>query len=124
MFLGILHGMGAAVFLPKAMAYATVAGLPVVVGLYTAFVPMIVYALLGSSRITLAVAAATLIVLPKQSARPRVSVIGRKCGSDVLPPLSPDHPDDETLRWLVGLNPGVLDIVRYAGLDRHEQLHH
>ena len=36
----------AAVVLPKAMAYATVAGLPVSVGLYTAFVPMIVYALL------------------------------------------------------------------------------
>ena len=30
----------AAVVLPKAMAYATVAGLPVAVGLYTAFVPM------------------------------------------------------------------------------------
>ena len=41
----------AAVVLPKAMAYATVAGLPVAVGLYTAFVPMIVYALLGSSRV-------------------------------------------------------------------------
>jgi hypothetical protein len=41
----------AAVVLPKAMAYATVAGLPVAVGLYTAFVPMTVYALLGSSRV-------------------------------------------------------------------------
>lgn len=40
----------AAVVLPKAMAYATVAGLQVAVGLYTAFVPMAVYALLGSSR--------------------------------------------------------------------------
>ena len=37
----------AAVVLPKAMAYATVAGLPVAVGLYTAFIPMVVYALLG-----------------------------------------------------------------------------
>ncbi len=33
----------AAVVLPKAMAYATVAGLPVAVGLYTAFVPMALY---------------------------------------------------------------------------------
>jgi hypothetical protein len=41
----------AAVVLPKAMAYATVAGLPVAVGLYTAFVPMLIYALLGSSRV-------------------------------------------------------------------------
>ncbi|MCT0224508.1 SulP family inorganic anion transporter [Synechococcus sp. CS-1328] len=39
----------AAVVLPKAMAYATIAGLPVQVGLYTALVPMAVYALLGSS---------------------------------------------------------------------------
>jgi len=40
----------AAVVIPKAMAYATIAGLPVQVGLYTAFVPMLVYALLGTSR--------------------------------------------------------------------------
>jgi high affinity sulfate transporter 1 len=40
----------AAVVVPTAMAYATVAGLPVEVGLYTAFVPMVVYAILGSSR--------------------------------------------------------------------------
>ena len=31
----------AAVVIPKAMAYATIAGLPVQVGLYTAFLPMI-----------------------------------------------------------------------------------
>lgn len=40
----------AAVVIPKAMAYATVAGLPVAVGLYTALVPLAVYAVLGSSR--------------------------------------------------------------------------
>ena len=40
----------AAVVIPKAMAYATIAGLPVEVGLYTAFVPLIVYAVLGTSR--------------------------------------------------------------------------
>ena len=40
----------AAVVIPKALAYATIAGLPIEVGLYTAFVPMIVYALLGTSR--------------------------------------------------------------------------
>ena len=39
----------AAVVLPKAMAYASVAGLPVAVGLYTAFIPMAIYALLGTS---------------------------------------------------------------------------
>jgi len=40
----------AAVVIPKAMAYATVAGLPVQVGIYTALVPMVVYAFLGTSR--------------------------------------------------------------------------
>src|SRR5262249_18898473 len=40
----------AAVVIPKAMAYATVAGLPVQVGLYTALVPMVIYAATGSSR--------------------------------------------------------------------------
>ena len=43
--------VAAAVVLPKGMAYATVAGLPIAVGLYTAFVPMVIYALLGSSRV-------------------------------------------------------------------------
>jgi sulfate permease, SulP family len=40
----------AAVVIPKAMAYATIAGLPVQVGLYTALVPLAIYALLGTSR--------------------------------------------------------------------------
>jgi sulfate permease, SulP family len=53
----------AAVVLPKAMAYATVAGLPVSVGLYTAFVPMIVYALLGTSRVLSVSSTATLAIL-------------------------------------------------------------
>ena len=46
----VIAGLTAgAVVIPKAMAYATIAGLPVQVGLYTAFVPMIIYALLGAS---------------------------------------------------------------------------
>ncbi len=40
----------ATVVIPQAMAYATVAGLPVQAGLYTAFVPAVIYAMLGSSR--------------------------------------------------------------------------
>src|SRR5215813_6844502 len=40
----------AAVVIPKAMAYATIAGLPVQVGLYTAFLPMLIYAVTGTSR--------------------------------------------------------------------------
>jgi SulP family sulfate permease len=42
--------IAAAVVTPQAMAYATIAGLPVQVGLYVALAPMLVYALLGSSR--------------------------------------------------------------------------
>lgn len=126
----------------------------------------------------------SLIGLASQTAHPRVSVIGRKRGADVLRPLSPEHPDDETFAgllivrpegrlffvnaqsvadqiaalvrqyvprvlaidlsrvpdieysalqmlvererrtaergdvvWLVGMNPGVLEVVRKAGLD-------
>src|SRR5262249_11443818 len=53
----------AAVVLPKAMAYATVAGLSVSVGLYTAFVPMIVYAFLGTSRVLSVSSTTTLAIL-------------------------------------------------------------
>jgi high affinity sulfate transporter 1 len=53
----------AAVVLPKAMAYATVAGLPVAVGLYTSFVPMVIYALLGSSRVLSVSSTTTLAIL-------------------------------------------------------------
>lgn len=53
----------AAVVLPKAMAYATVAGLPVAVGLYTAFIPMLIYALLGSSQVLSVSSTTTLAIL-------------------------------------------------------------
>ena len=47
----IIAGLTAGgVVIPQAMAYATVAGLPVQVGLMTCIVPMAVYALLGGSR--------------------------------------------------------------------------
>ena len=52
----------AAVVIPKAMAYATIAGLPVQVGLYTAFLPMLIYAVLGTSR-PLSVSTTTTIAI-------------------------------------------------------------
>src|SRR4249919_566546 len=62
--LDVIAGLvAAAVVLPKAMAYATVAGLPVAVGLYTAFVPMVIYALLGSSRVLSVSSTTTLAIL-------------------------------------------------------------
>lgn len=62
--LNVVSGLtAAAVVLPKAMAYATVAGLPVAVGLYTALVPMLIYAFLGSSRVLSVSSTATLGIL-------------------------------------------------------------
>jgi sulfate permease, SulP family len=52
----------AAVIIPKAMAYATIAGLPVQVGLYTAFLPMVIYAVVGTSRV-LSVSTTTTIAI-------------------------------------------------------------
>jgi anti-anti-sigma factor len=127
----------------------------------------------------------SMVGLASQAATPRVSVIGRKRGADVLRPLSSEHPDDETFEgllivrpegrlffvnaqnvgeqigafvtqyrprvlvldmsrvpdieysalqalmesekraadrgivvWLAGLNPGVQEVVRHAGLDQ------
>ena len=62
--LDLIAGLtAAAVVLPKAMAFGTVAGLPVEVGLYTAFIPMIIYALLGSSRVLSVSSTTTLAIL-------------------------------------------------------------
>jgi len=65
----------AAVVVPKAMAYATIDGLPVQVGLYTVFVPMIVYALLGTSR-PLSVSTTTTIAILAASELGRVAPNG------------------------------------------------
>lgn len=53
----------AAVVIPKSMAFAVIAGLPVQAGLYVALVPMLVYALLGSSRILSVSSTTTLAIL-------------------------------------------------------------
>jgi len=53
----------AAVVIPKAMAYATIAGLPVQVGLYTALTPMVVYVALGTSRVLSVSTTTTLAIL-------------------------------------------------------------
>jgi sulfate permease, SulP family len=52
-----------AVIIPKAMAYALMAGLPVQVGLYTALVPMLIYALLGTSQVLSVSTTTTLAIL-------------------------------------------------------------
>jgi MFS superfamily sulfate permease-like transporter len=47
----------------------------------------------------------SMVGLASQTAHPRVSVIGRKRGADVLRPLSPEHPDDETFDGLLIVRP-------------------
>jgi high affinity sulfate transporter 1 len=69
----VLAGLtAAAVVIPKAMAFGTIAGLPVQVGLYTAFVPMVIYAVLGSSR-PLSVSTTTTIAILCAAALGRVA---------------------------------------------------
>lgn len=60
----IIAGLtAAAVVIPKSMAYVSVAGLPLQVGLYTAFVPMILYAFLGTSRVLSVSTTSTIAIL-------------------------------------------------------------
>ncbi|HEY3705908.1 MAG TPA: SulP family inorganic anion transporter [Terracidiphilus sp.] len=53
----------AAVVIPKSMAYTSVAGLPLQVGLYTAFLPMLIYAILGTSRVLSVSTTSTIAIL-------------------------------------------------------------
>src|SRR5204863_5861168 len=82
----------AAIVIPKAMAYATIAGLPLQVGLYTAFLPMVVYAVLGTSRV-LSVSTTTTIAILGASALGAVA----QAHSDVSPATA-----TATLAILVG----------------------
>jgi high affinity sulfate transporter 1 len=53
----------AAAVVPQAMAYSAIAGLPLVVGLYTALVPLLVYALMGTSRPLSVTTTSTIAIL-------------------------------------------------------------
>ena len=70
----------AAVVVPQAMAYGDIAGLPLVVGLYTALVPLIVYAVMGTSR-PLSVTTTSTIAILTAGALHRVAPNG---ATDVL----------------------------------------
>jgi sulfate permease, SulP family len=60
----VLAGLAAGtVVIPQAMAYATIAGLPVQVGLYTCLVPTALYALLGGARALSVSTTSTIAVL-------------------------------------------------------------
>ena len=92
----------AAVVIPKAMAYATIAGLPVEVGLYTAFVPMVVYAVLGTSR-PLSVSTTTTIAILTAAELGRVASGAQ--GAALIPAAA-------TLAMLVGLMLVLASVVR------------
>jgi sulfate permease, SulP family len=60
----ILAGLAAgAVVIPQAMAYATVANMPVQFGLYTCMLPLIVYAFIGGSRTASVTTTSTIATL-------------------------------------------------------------
>jgi high affinity sulfate transporter 1 len=52
-----------AVVIPKAMAYAAIAGLPLVVGLYSSLVPLVIYAVLGTARVLSVTTTSTIAIL-------------------------------------------------------------
>lgn len=53
----------AAVIVPQAMAYSAIAGLPLVTGLYTGLIPLVVYAVMGTSRPLSVTTTSTLAIL-------------------------------------------------------------
>ncbi|MGJ4845933.1 SulP family inorganic anion transporter [Leifsonia sp. Le1] len=103
----VLAGLSAgAVVVPQAMAYATIANLPVQAGLYTCIVPMIVYALLGGSR---AMSVSTTSTIATLTATTFVSA-GVVSGSDDIPR------DLVTLTLLVGAILAVARLLRLGSL--------
>jgi sulfate permease, SulP family len=68
--LDIVAGLtAAAVVIPQAMAYGAIASLPLVVGLYTALVPLLVYAVLGTSRPLSVTTTSTIAILTAATLR-------------------------------------------------------
>lgn len=75
----IIAGLAAgAVVIPQSMAYATIANLPVQIGLYSCMVPMLVYAMIGGSR---AMSVSTTSTIATLTATTLVSA-GVAAGSD------------------------------------------
>ncbi|MRG59634.1 STAS domain-containing protein [Agromyces sp. CFH 90414] len=103
----VLAGLSAgAVVIPQAMAYATIAELPVQAGLYTCMVPMLVYAMLGGSR---AMSVSTTSTIATLTATTLVSA-GVAASSDDIPR------DLITLTLLVGVILLLARVLRLGGL--------
>ncbi|MFC4138006.1 MULTISPECIES: SulP family inorganic anion transporter [unclassified Microbacterium] len=102
----IVAGLSAgAVVVPQAMAYATIASLPVQIGLYTCMVPMLVYAMLGGSR---AMSVSTTSTIATLTATTLVSA-GVAVGSD--DPV----PDLMALTLLVGVILLIARVLKLGG---------
>jgi sulfate permease, SulP family len=95
-----------AIVIPQAMAYATIANLPVEVGLYTCMVPMAVYALMGGSR-SLSVSTTSTIATLTAS-----TILGASVASSSDDPLR----TLATLTLLVGVILFAVRLLRLGGL--------
>lgn len=91
-----------AVIIPKAMAYATIAGLPLQAGLYTALIPMVIYAFLGTSR-PLSVSTTTTIAILMAT---QLSSLGENVDASMLLAAS------ATLAIMVGLILALASLFR------------
>jgi len=66
----IVAGLTAsAVVVPQAMAYGAIAGLPLAIGLYTALIPLVVYAFAGTSRVLSVTTTSTIAILTANALR-------------------------------------------------------
>jgi sulfate permease, SulP family len=92
----------AAVVVPQAMAYATIAGLPVVVGLYTALVPLLVYAVMGTSRALSVTTTSTLAILTAAAVQ-QITAGGTEAAQMTAA---------STLAWVVGIMLIVGSVLR------------
>ncbi|GAA4704896.1 SulP family inorganic anion transporter [Nocardioides conyzicola] len=103
----VVAGLAAGtVVIPQAMAYATIAGLPVEVGLYTCMLPMVAYALLGGSRSLSISTTSTIAIL---TASTLATLPADRSGDDLLRSAF-------TLTVLVGLALLVMRLFRLGSL--------
>ena len=95
--------------IPQSLAYAMLAGLPPATGLYASILPLLAYALLGSSR-TLAVGPAAIIFLLSANV---VGLANITSGLDVL-----------TLSIALALLSGILMLIigseHFRNIERHD----
>ena len=101
----------AAVVIPQSMAYATIAGLPVEVGLYAALVPMVVYAIMGTSRVLSVSVTSTISIL---TATTLLSVVRGSNPADYLTAAMQDYLPDPGVKPVM-LPRTVLEQVEQAG---------